>query len=223
MRRLRRFWAVAVALLAVAFGSLLTSTAVSASLPTPGPPTAVHATGIIGVPGATVSWNSPVSDGGSPILYYVATNYTGSRSCSVSDPGPHTCHIDGLKVGTVKPNIRVRAVSANGRGAVVVTDITVTSNGTATDNPPTSPTSGVTLASVSPPSASTSSGSAAGKSATTTGSPTGAPAQLPFTGANVELLSAIGTLGVVLGALLMLQPRRRLRPHVSAADLLLQY
>jgi hypothetical protein len=226
VRRLRLMGVVAIPLLAAVLGAASTSAEASAAVSTPGPPTAVHATSIAGVRGATVSWRAPVSNGGSPILYYRASTYTGAYLCVSSNPGPDTCHINGLKVGIVRPLIRVRAVSARGGGAVVVTLPVVThetlGNGTATPSTP-SGTSPAGVSHTSPTPTPTPASFLVGTSSTTrAASSAGVPAVLPFTGADVEALFILGVT-LVLGGLLILSPLgRRRSAHGNTADWLLQ-
>lgn len=227
MRRIRLLEVVAVPLFAAVLGSVSTSAEASAAVTTPGPPTAVHATSIAGVLGTTVSWGAPVSDGGSPILYYVASTYNGNYSCISLNPGPGTCHIDGLKVGIVRPSIRVRAVSTSGRGAVAVTLPVVTHETLDNGNASTSTPSGTALAGASqsastPARTPTSASGVAGASSTSAAFIAGIPAELPFTGADVEAQFILGV-SLVLGGLLILSPLgRRRRAHGNSADRLLQ-
>jgi hypothetical protein len=217
---------VAVPLIAVLVSVSAAAEASAAAVTTPGPPTAVHATAVAGVPGATVSWGAPVSDGGSPILYYVASNYTGTHFCLSANPGPDTCHISGLRVGITRPTVRVRAVSAKGRGAVAVTLPVVThpipgTSGTVSP-PTTSGTSQVGGTQTVPVPASSSAPGAAGASSSSAASSSGDPAQLPLTGIDVKALFVLGV-GLVLGGLLMLGPLgRRRRSHVVSVDSLIQ-
>lgn len=228
MRRLRFMGVVVTSLLAIALGSASTSADASAAVTTPGAPTGVHATAIAGLRGATVSWGAPVSDGGSPILYYIATNYNGSDFCISMSSGSGTCHIDNLKVGTVRPSIRVRAVSAHGRGAVATTLAVVTqenpSNGNASPSAPSgtnSAAAGSSPAGVSQSTPTATSGFT-GASNSSSVSSAGDPAELPFTGANLEAQFILGV-SLVLGALLILSPLgRRRRTRGNTADRLLQ-
>src|SRR5580692_8245262 len=127
--------------------AMLSSPSAGASAPMtrPGPPTAVQATYVAGVRGVSVSWSAPVSDGGSPILYYVASNYGGKYFCISLNPGPGACHIDGLRIGKVVPQIRIRAINAIGPGhvAVILPVVTHDSTGGVSASPPpgTSPAS----------------------------------------------------------------------------------
>jgi hypothetical protein len=218
---------MAIPLSAAVLVSVSTAAEASAAVTTPGPPTAVHATSVAGVLGATVSWGAPVSDGGSPILYYVASNYTGTHFCVSANPGPDTCHISGLRVGRTKPTIRVRAVSANGRGAVSVTLPVVTHQNPGTSgngSPPT--TSGTNQVGGSqtvpdPDPAPVPVTGTAGASTPGAASSAADPA-LPLTGIDVKALFVLGV-GLVLGGLLMLGSLgRRRRSHVISADSLLQ-
>jgi hypothetical protein len=213
---------VAIPLIAAVLVSVSAAAEASAAVTTPGPPTAVHATSVAGVLGATVSWGAPVSDGGSPILYYVAFNYTGTHSCTSASPGPDTCHISGLRVGRTRPAIRVRAVNAKGRGAVAVTVPVVTHQNPGSSGggspPATSGTSQVGGSQTVPVPVPVT----AGASSASTASSAGDPAQLPLTGIDVKALFVLGV-GLVLGGLLMLGPLgRRRRSHVISVDSLLQ-
>jgi hypothetical protein len=204
MRRLKMIGVAAVSVFAAALGSLCPSPDASAAALPPGPPTAVHATSVAGVRGVTVSWSAPVSDGGTPILYYVASTYSGKHRCVGVGTGPLTCRIGGLEVGATRPTIRVRAVSAAGRGAVAVARPSITGTGGIAAGAPTTAASGGATGSPTP----------------TTGSSAGATSQLPFTGADVEWLFVMGTLALVLGAALRLGPSRRRAPMDSACGLL---
>ncbi len=68
--------------------------AVLAAAP-PQPPTAVAA--IPGDGAATVSWNPPADDGGSPVLEYVATAVPGAATCTAAGT---SCTVPGLANGT---------------------------------------------------------------------------------------------------------------------------
>lgn len=136
MRRLGLMGVVALPLLTAMLSS--PSAGASGAMTRPGPPTAAQATYIAGVRGVSVSWSAPVSDGGSPILYYVASNYGGKYFCISLNPGPGACHIDGLRIGKVVRQIRVRAINANGPGqvAVILPVVTHDSNGGTSAPPP---------------------------------------------------------------------------------------
>ncbi len=204
---------MSIPLVVAALSSVSMSAQASAAAMTPGPPTDVHATAIEGVPGVTVSWGAPVSDGGAPILYYVASNYSGNSRCVSLDPGPGTCHIDGLSVGSVRPSIRVRALNANGPGPVVVTFPVVTPDGPANGGTSTSAaSSGTSQTGLSQtPSSSGTASSASG---------VGTPAGLASTGADVQVLFVLG-MSLVLGGSLILSPlgrrRRVVHPITSPA------
>ncbi len=203
MRRIWLIHRVAIPLVAAVLGAVGTSAEASAAVTTPGPPTGVLATFRAGVPGATISWTPPVSDGGSPILYYTASTYSGSNSCVSFQPGPKTCHVAGVRIGKVKPSIRVRAVSATGRGAVTVVLPVVVQ--TATGNaPPTAPSgtglAGIGLTTSSPPAVGTGGVPTATSSAS-------APSELPFTGTDIEALLVVGV-SLLSAGLLILSPVR---------------
>ena len=221
MRRLKMIGVAAVSVFAAALGSLCPSPDASAAALPPGPPTAVHATSVAGVRGVTVSWSAPVSDGGAPILYYVASSYSGKHRCVGVGSGPLTCRIGGLEVGATRPTIRIRAVSAAGRGAVAVARPSITgTGGIAAGAPTTAPSATGPAGAGQTPSAPAASGGATGSPTPTTGSSDGAPSQLPFTGADVEWLFVMGTLALVLGAALRLGPSRRRAPMDTACGLL---
>ena len=76
--------------------------------------------GTSGASAITLSWESPASDGGSPITGYQAqASATGeggwSNACSTSDAAELTCDHTGLSVGTTR-HYRVAARNANGLG-----------------------------------------------------------------------------------------------------------
>lgn len=204
-----RYGAAGFSLLAV-LGSVATSAEASTAIP--GPPTAVHAVFGAGVNGTAVSWSAPASHGGSPILYYLASNYTGSHWCLSPNPGPDTCHIDGLKNGTTAPTIRVRAVSASGRGAVAVT-LPVRTQGDLNGS------SGSTLGATSTGAAAASPSVYTSTSAASASLRSGG--QLPFTGADLEALFALGMSMVLVGVLLQRPRRHRRRADGLTAALLL--
>jgi hypothetical protein len=208
---------VAGPLLGAMLSSLSPAAGASAVVTRPGPPTAPQATYVAGVRGVSVSWSAPVSDGGSPILYYVAFNYSGKYSCISNNPGPDACHIDGLRIGKVVRNIRVRAVSAKGPGhvAVIVPVVTHPSNGgtSASPLPGTSP-----AIARQPSSTFTSTSSIAAASTAASGTQrTHVPAALPFTGANIEALFILGV-SLVLGGLLIIRPAGQRRRGSSRAS-----
>jgi hypothetical protein len=221
VRRIGLMGVVAIPLLGAMLSSVSPSAGAWAAVTRPGPPTAAQATSIAGVLGVSVSWSAPVSNGGSPVLYYVASNYSGKYRCTSLNPGPDACHIDGLRIGKVVRHIRVRAINARGLGQVAVILPVVTHD--STDGASASPPSGTSPAFASqPPSASTSgivaatSDIVAASAATSGTQSTDVPAGLPFTGANLEALFILGV-SLVLGGLLILVPRRQRRRELSRA------
>jgi uncharacterized repeat protein (TIGR02543 family) len=94
----------------------------------PGAPTNVAA--VAGDAKATITWNAPTLDGGSPITSYVVTANTG-QTCSWTT-GPLTCEVTGLTNGT-NHSFTVRAVSAVGSSQN-------SQPATATPNTPSAPT-----------------------------------------------------------------------------------
>jgi hypothetical protein len=230
MKRLGLMGAVAVLMLWAALSSVLLSAGASAALTRPGPPSAVHATFVAGVPGVTVSWSPPVSDGGSRILYYLASNYSGKYSCIAPSSGPDACRISGLKIGKVLRPVRLKAVNATGPGqvAVILPVVTPNNGATSSSNPSGSPTtssgspssSGSSnpavpiQAGVNQPTSTPSSNTAADSSATGASANSGVPAVLPFTGAYLGALFALGV-GLVLSGLLILSTARRRLPATA--------
>jgi hypothetical protein len=214
VRRLGLMGVVAVPLLGAMLSSVSASAGSSAAVTRPGPPTAAQATYIAGVRGVPVSWSAPVSDGGSPILYYVASNYSGKYFCISRNPGPDACLIDGLRIGNVVRQIRVRAVNAGGPGqvAVILPVVTHESNG-GTASPP----SGTSPAFASQPPSTSTSDIAAASTATSGTQSTDVPAGLPLTGANLEALIILGV-SLVLGGLLILRPVGQRKRGLSRAS-----
>ena len=218
--RLKLMGTVAGALLAVVLFSVAASGEAAAAAP-PGPPTAVRATAVAGESGVTVSWGAPVSDGGSPVLYYSASNYAGNYNCVSKTPGAGSCHIAGIRIGAVRPSIRVRAVNSAGRGPIAVVFPVVSQPDPANGTASTASSSGTGAAGADPgspaaasaPASSASSASGPGASSSDPASSSGAPATLPFSGADVQQLFLVG-MGLVLGGLLILSPlgRRRKAP-----------
>lgn len=216
MRRFGLMGVVAGPLIVAMLSSMSPLAGASAAVKKPGPPTAAQATYIPGVRGVSVSWGAPVSDGGSPILYYKASNYGGTHFCISPNPGPDACHIDGLRIGKVVHQIRVRAINAKGLGPVVVILPVATHDGNV--GPSASPPSGTTPAfATQPPSTTSTSDIAASVTATSGTQSTDVPAGLPFTGANLEALFILGV-SLVLGGLRMLRPVGQRRRELSRAS-----
>lgn len=65
--------------------------------------------------GATVTWTAPSSDGGSPIVQYVAEAAPGGAYCA-APPGATSCDVTGLPAGQIFTFV-VYADNAEGRGA----------------------------------------------------------------------------------------------------------
>ncbi len=213
MRRLGLMGVVALPLLTAMLSS--PSAGASGAMTRPGPPTAAQATYIAGVRGVSVSWSAPVSDGGSPILYYVASNYGGKYFCISLNPGPGACHIDGLRIGKVVRQIRVRAINANGPGqvAVILPVVTHDSNGGTSAPPPP----GTSAASAGQPQSASTSDTIVGSTATSGTQSANAPVGLPFTGAYLEDLFILGV-SLVLAGLIILRPVGRRRRELSRAS-----
>jgi hypothetical protein len=211
MRRLGLMGVVAVPLLVGALASVPSSAGASAVVKRPGLPTVVRATSVYGVPGVSVSWGQPVSDGSSPIQYYVASSYSGKYYCISLNPGPDTCNINGFKDGSITHNIRVRAVSAAGGGQTAAIFSVVTHPNPDNGGSAGSPASGTNQAATGLPSSASTSGDATASGTSPTGT-------LAFTGANFERLFIVGA-GLLLGGLFLLSPigrRRRVLPQTAS-------
>jgi hypothetical protein len=65
----------------------------------------------------TVSWQYPTSDGGSPILYYVASATANGKNVCTTPSTFNTCSIGSLP-GSRFYKVRVRAVNGRGRGPI---------------------------------------------------------------------------------------------------------
>jgi hypothetical protein len=221
VRRLGLMGVVVLTLLVTTLGSLSPAAGASAAVTRPGPPTAAEATYIAGVRGVSVSWRAPASDGGSSILYYVASNYGGRYFCISLSPGPDACHIDGLRIGKVVREIRVRAINASGPGHVAVILPVVAQDSTGGVSAP--PPSGTSPASANPPPPASASASASasdvavGSTATSGTQSTDVPAGLPFTGAYLQDLFILGV-SLVVGGLVILRPVGRRRRELSRAS-----
>jgi len=91
-------------------GGYLHSLAI-ASASVPGAPTNVAATATDGA--ATISWQAPASDGGSPITLYTVTSTPDGKKCTST--GALTCSIGGLTNGTGYVfTVRARNVAGEG-------------------------------------------------------------------------------------------------------------
>ena len=178
----------------------------------PSPPTSAQATSVAGAPGVSVSWKAPVSDGGSPILYFVASTYGGKHWCTSPNPGADACTIAGIRNGSIQHAIRVRAVTTSGPGQAAAIFSVVTTAHPPTGGPPPSVAAGTSPAASSQLTSSSGSDTTgtAGASDASATSGTGLPAQLPFTGVNVATLFLLG-LSLVLIGLNLVRPARRRR------------
>ena len=80
------------------------------------PSTPLNPAVTVGVSSATVTWDTPASDGGSPITGYTVLTGHGAHAC-VADPGDagtrHTCTITGLTPGK---RVSVHVVASNAVG-----------------------------------------------------------------------------------------------------------
>lgn len=175
----------------------------------PSPPTGLVATSVFGGSGVSVSWSQPASDGGSPILFYVASNVTGKHTCMSINPGPNGCFISGLFSNRVH-HIRVQAVNASGGGQAAAAFSVVVRNPSPSGAPAPSPSG------PSSPPAGTSTGTAPAITTSATdgvGTPTvtstAGLAQLPFTGINLATMLLLGLSLVLIGQGLIRPSRRR--------------
>jgi hypothetical protein len=110
-----------------------------ASPSTPGAPTGANATAWDGA--ATITWNAPASDGGSPISNYTVTSAPGGKTCTTT--GALDCTVGGLTNGT-SYKFTVRAKNVAGWGVASPASNAVTPTGGATPVPMDSPTPEVT-------------------------------------------------------------------------------
>ncbi len=218
MKRLGLILGVALPLLMAALGSVVQSDRASAAATRPSPPTAATATSVAGVGGVSVSWSTPISDGGSPILYYLASTYSGAHWCLAPNPGPDSCHIAGITNGSIPHAIRIHAVNANGPGQAAALTSVVTPGSSATGGAPSSAPPATnppaTSQPTSPASGSAGAASLAAAPGTSSGtgdtSSSGRPTQLPFTGINLASMLVLG-LSLLLLGLDILRPFRRRR------------
>ncbi|MFV0260077.1 MAG: fibronectin type III domain-containing protein, partial [Acidimicrobiales bacterium] len=110
------------------------------SVGAPGAPTDVAA--VAGDGSATISWNPPADDGGSPITSYTVTAEPGGATCALDAPAT-SCVITGLTNGTAY-TFSVVATNGAGSGAASVasaaaTPMAPTTSTTSTTAPPTGP------------------------------------------------------------------------------------
>ncbi len=213
MKRPWSMWSVAGVIISLGLSSFLPSAGASVSETRPGPPAEVLAVSTDGVPGVTVVWKAPTPVTGPTILYYWVSNYPGKHVCMAPASGPYICRLGGLN-GNIRHPIRVRAITAAGPGkaAATVSLVTHPVNPTATTSSSPSSPSGTT------PSASSGvpSGDAAAVAASLTATapvstPGNNPAELPFTGLDVETLLLSGLSLVVVGLLLIASANQRRR------------
>jgi len=179
-------------------------------------PVAVFAVSVDGQHNVYVSWTPPASNGGSPILYFVASTLNGHRRCVVPNPGPNSCII-GRVNGNAHYKIYVRAVTGVGRGRPTVVPNLVIHPGPATPPAGGGAAGGGTPSPLAAPATTTAAVSPAAAVATTAGGTpaTGSatidpPAQLPFTGVDVRILLLFGA-GLLLGGWVLRSSSREWR------------
>lgn len=227
MKRFGLIVSVTVLSLVAASVAMLHSAGASATTSRATPPTAPRATSVAGQAGVSVSWGPPASDGGAPILFYLASTYGGAHFCVASSPGPDTCRIAAISNGSITHSIRIRAFTARGPGeaAAVFSVVTAAGPGDGTTHAPTTP------ATTAPPATGAAGSSASGTVGSSSGAGTsgaqgtagagdpssGLSAQLPFTGANFPTLLLVG-IGLLLVGIDLRRPgwrRRQTLHHVA--------
>jgi len=128
--------------IAVVIATLSAFVGVAAAATLPGAPTIGTATA--GNAQATVSWTTPVSDGGSPITGYVVTPFTGlvAKPSTTFNSTATTQTVTGLANGTAY-RFKVAAINAVGTGPM-----STTSNQVTPATVPNAPTIGIATAGV---------------------------------------------------------------------------
>lgn len=110
-----------------------TSATGAASLPAPGAPTSLSATGTAS--SITVTWKAPISNGGPAVTGYVASLTKGGSAAGTVTTDAATLRADftGLSAGTYL--IDVRAVNTQGQGIPAGASVTITDSGTVVVGP----------------------------------------------------------------------------------------
>jgi hypothetical protein len=137
-------------------GGILHSLAI-ASPSAPGPPTDATATAWDGA--ATVAWQAPADNGGSPITGYTVTSAPDGKTCTTT--GAVQCTVGGLSNGTAY-TFTVKAINAAGTGPASASSGAVTPMAAATPPPTSGPTETATPGSEASGAASPSSSSGGG-------------------------------------------------------------